>query len=139
AARLTRASAAAAEGSDPWSTARAPVSDRRSVGDGPRPRDDPATMARPRLTSLDASFLRVETSSAHMHVGWKGLFAPQPGRPVTLTGLRASIAARLHHAQRFRQRLAFPPGGLAEPVWVDDEYFAIEQHVVALSGPEDRL
>ena len=96
-------------------------------------------MARSRLTSLDASFLRVETPSAHMHVGWKGLFSPQPGRPVTLTGLRVSIAARLHHAQRFRQRLAFPPGGLAEPVWVDDESFAIEQHVVALSGPEDRL
>jgi WS/DGAT/MGAT family acyltransferase len=92
-------------------------------------------MARRRLSSLDGSFLRVESAVAHMHVAWKGRFRPAPGRPVTLDVLRASVAARVAGAERFRQRLAFPPGGLAEPVWVDDERFDVEHHVVALADP----
>jgi WS/DGAT/MGAT family acyltransferase len=97
-------------------------------------------MAGARLTALDGSFLRVETPSAHMHVGWKGIFQPaldERGRrqPVTLDALRRSIAGRLSLAPRFRQRLAFPPGGLAEPVWVDDEEFTVAGHVTALTDP----
>ena len=34
---------------------------------------------RSRLTSLDGSFLRVETPNAHMHVAWSGLFEPHAG------------------------------------------------------------
>jgi WS/DGAT/MGAT family acyltransferase len=49
--------------------------------------------------------------------------------------LRRSIAGRLRHAPRFRQRLAFTPGGFAEPVWVDDERFDIAEHVIALAEP----
>jgi diacylglycerol O-acyltransferase len=90
---------------------------------------------RSRLTSLDGSFLRLETPSAHMHVAWKGRFAPRAdGQPVTLEALRAHVAARLCNAPRFRQRLARPPAGLGEPVWVDDERFAIEDHVIAFSS-----
>lgn len=97
-------------------------------------------MARPRLSPLDASFLRVETPTAHMHIAWKGRFRPRPGsRPVTLEALRASVGARLRHAERFRQRLAYPPGGLAEPVWVDDERFSVDEHVVALGEPGEPL
>ena len=89
-----------------------------------------------RLTPLDGSFLRVESAAAHMHIGWKGFFAPRPdGRPIALAELRASIAGRLRHAPRFRQRLAFPPAGIAEPVWVDDERFDIDHHVVGLAEP----
>jgi WS/DGAT/MGAT family acyltransferase len=93
-------------------------------------------MIRSRLTSLDASFLRVETPSAHMHVAWKGRFTP-PGDDahVTVDALREHIAGRLRYAPRFRQRLARPPAGLGEPVWVDDESFAIEDHVIAFSPP----
>ncbi len=97
-------------------------------------------MQRSRLTPLDASFLRVESPTAHMHVGWKGLFGPRPdGRPVTIGELRQGIAGRLRHAQRFRQRLAFPPVGLGEPVWVDDERFAVEHHVVGMSEAHEVL
>jgi WS/DGAT/MGAT family acyltransferase len=75
-----------------------------------------------------------------MHIGWKGFFAPRrDGRPVTVTALRASIAGRLRHAPRFRQRLAFPPAGIAEPVWVDDARFDIEHHVLALAEPGELL
>jgi WS/DGAT/MGAT family acyltransferase len=75
-----------------------------------------------------------------MHVGWKGIFDPRAsGRAVSVEELRRSVSGRLRHAPRFRQRLAFTPGGLAEPVWVDDERFAIEHHVVALAEPGQQL
>jgi diacylglycerol O-acyltransferase / wax synthase len=97
-------------------------------------------VASERLSSLDASFLRVETPAAHMHVAWKGFFRPLPGHaPVTLAALRAHVASRLRHAPRFRQRLAFPPGGLAEPVWVDDDRFNLGHHVSALAGDDEPL
>ncbi len=95
---------------------------------------------RARLTPLDASFLRVETPSAHMHVAWKGVFTPRPdGTDISIEELRRAIAGRLRHAERFRQRLAFPPAGLGEAVWVDDCDFAIDRHVVAMSGPGETL
>lgn len=101
-------------------------------------------MARSRLTPLDSSFLRVESPTAHMHVGWKGIFSPRPdGRGgwtnPSLGELRQSVSGRLKHAPRFRQRLAFPPAGLGEPVWVDDERFNVEHHVVAMSEPYEML
>ena len=99
-----------------------------------------ATRSRARLSTLDASFFRIETASAHMHVAWKGRFAPRPdGRPITIEALRASVSARLRYAERFRQRVAFPPAGFGEPVWVDDEQFHIAAHVVAMSDPEEVL
>jgi WS/DGAT/MGAT family acyltransferase len=97
-------------------------------------------MPRSRLTTLDGSFLRVETASAHMHVGWKGTFSPRAdGSGVTLAALRRAIAGRLRHAERFRQRLAFPPAGLGEPVWVDDEAFDLRRHVVAMAEADEVL
>jgi diacylglycerol O-acyltransferase len=93
-----------------------------------------------RLTSLDASFLHMETERAHMHVAWKGRFEPAPGRsPITLARVRALVAARLDAAPRFRQRLAFPPGGFGGPVWVDAEGFDVRRHVMALAGPDEVL
>jgi WS/DGAT/MGAT family acyltransferase len=86
-------------------------------------------MAADRLSTLDSSFLALETGGAHMHVAWRGHFAPPAsGRP-TLQRLRAGIAGRLRHAPRFRQRLAFPPGALGEPYWVDDVEFDLNYHV----------
>jgi WS/DGAT/MGAT family acyltransferase len=88
-----------------------------------------------RLTSLDASFLHMETASAHMHVAWKGRFRPDPARPpITLARVQAQVASRLDSAPRFRRRLAFPAGGFAHPVWVDADGFDVRRHVVALAG-----
>ena len=90
-----------------------------------------------RLTSLDGSFLRVETPNAHMHVAWCGLFTPGPDRPrPTLEQVADSVEARLRFAPRFRQRLAFPPPGLGEPYWVDDRRFHVRAHVTRLA-PEN--
>jgi diacylglycerol O-acyltransferase / wax synthase len=93
-----------------------------------------------RLTSLDGSFLRVETPNAHMHVAWSALFdRSSNASPPLLDDLRASVAGRLAQAPRFRRRLRHPAGGLGEPFWVDDSSFAIERHVVALAGPDEEL
>jgi WS/DGAT/MGAT family acyltransferase len=97
-------------------------------------------MTTTRLTALDGSFLRVESPAAHMHIAWKGYFAPRSdGRPLTIAALRVAVAGRLHRAPRFRQRLAYPPAGLAEPVWVDDDRFDIDLHVLPLAEPGQTL
>src|SRR6266576_479582 len=64
-------------------------------------RRDDAGMGRARLSALDGSFLRVETPTAHMHVGWKGIFEPRAGTGVSVEELRRAIAGRLRHAPRF--------------------------------------
>jgi diacylglycerol O-acyltransferase len=90
------------------------------------------------LSPLDAAFLRLETPDVHMHVGWVSLFVPLHGRPrPTVEALRSSISARLPHLPRFRQRVAFPPGGLADPFWVDDPGFDVGAHVLAFTGPDE--
>jgi len=85
-----------------------------------------------RLSPIDASFLRLESPAAHMHVGWSALLEPDPARErPSLEALRAHVAARLPRAPRARQRLAFPPWTLAEPRWVDDPAFEVAAHVHA--------
>jgi WS/DGAT/MGAT family acyltransferase len=87
-------------------------------------------MAAQRLTSLDASFLDVETTSAHMHVGWVARFAPPRDGPApSFEALRDHVGRRLKRAPRYRQRLAAVPLGLNRPVWVDDETFDLGCHV----------
>jgi WS/DGAT/MGAT family acyltransferase len=83
-----------------------------------------------RLSSLDSSFLRVETPNAHMHVGWlSSLELPAGAERLDPAALIAQIAGRLHHAPRFRQRVTGSPLSLAEPSWEDDADFHILRHV----------
>ena len=93
-------------------------------------------MAPNRLSALDASFLDVETATAHMHVGWAAAFDPPDDGPApSFEQLRDHISRRLHRAPRYRQRLAGVPFGLSRPVWVDDEGFDVDRHVRrALTG-----
>jgi diacylglycerol O-acyltransferase len=94
-------------------------------------------MAQNRLSALDASFLEVETASAHMHVGWAAAFDPPEKRPApSFEQLRDHIARRLHRAPRYRQRLEAVPLGVARPVWVDDERFDITRHVRQADAPD---
>jgi diacylglycerol O-acyltransferase len=87
-------------------------------------------VSRTRLTALDASFLEVESSTAHMHVGWASLFALPDGKPrPTFAELRTHVGARLGRAPRYRQKLARVPFGLNDPVWVDDPGFDVAQHI----------
>src|SRR3954454_11640104 len=100
-------------------------------------------MSPQRLSALDASFLAVETPSAHMHVGWAATFAaPAHGPRPSFEALFAHIASRLGRAPRYRQRLATDALGLNAPLWVDDEDFDPAKHIQRsaaqrLQGPPD--
>src|SRR4051812_10530159 len=93
-----------------------------------------------RLTGLDASFLHLETPSAHMHVAGVMLFE---GSPPDHEELIEAISSRLHLVPRYRQKLAFVPLGQGRPRWVDDPHLNLGYHVrkTALPAPgsEDQL
>ena len=93
-----------------------------------------------RLSSIDASFLTNESSSAHMHVGAILIFeGPPPGYEDFL----AHVDSRLHLVPRFRQKLAFPPVETGRPFWVDDPSFNLAYHVrhsaLPAPGSEEQL
>ena len=81
-----------------------------------------------RLSALDVSFLYFEEPTTPMHVGGVSVFeAPASGfdhdRLVSL------ISQRIAFVPRYRQRVRWVPGRLANPVWVDDEDFDVTYHV----------
>lgn len=79
---------------------------------------------------MDSSFLRVESPTAHMHVGWRSAVELPPGAAAFDTALLTRrIAERLHLFPRFRQRIVRVPLGVAEPVWSDDPGFDVAAHV----------
>ena len=87
-------------------------------------------MSLQRLSALDASFLAVESPSAHMHVGWAAtLAAPDHGPRPGFDELFAHIAGRLGRAPRYRQRIAPDALGLHAPLWVDAEDFDPAEHI----------
>jgi hypothetical protein len=89
-----------------------------------------------RLSALDASFLAVETPTAHMHVGWSAVFsAPVAGRLPSFAQLRDHIELRLRRAPRYRQKLASVPFGFRAPEWIDDPGFCVDRHVYRAPGP----
>src|SRR5262245_24326255 len=93
-----------------------------------------------RLSSIDASFLTNESSSAHMHVGAILIFE---GPPPDYEDFLAHVESRLHVVPRFRQKLAFPPVETGRPFWVDDPNFNLAYHVrhsaLPAPGSEEQL
>ena len=81
-----------------------------------------------RLTPLDASFLYLEETTTPMHIGGLAVFAPAAGVFDT-SRLAELVASRLDLVPRYRQRVRHVPGGIAAPVWVDDETFDLSYHV----------
>jgi len=97
-------------------------------------------MTSERLSALDASFLSVETPTAHMHVGWVAVFAPgADGQLPRFDELREHISQRLARAPRYRQKLATIPLGLHSPEWIDDQGFSIDRHLYRAAGPLESL
>ncbi|MFU8841657.1 MAG: WS/DGAT/MGAT family O-acyltransferase [Nitriliruptoraceae bacterium] len=83
-----------------------------------------------RLTSLDASFLRMESPTRHMHIGGLFLFdPPADGREWEFGRFLELVRSRLHLVPRYRQRFVSPPLGFGNPVWVDDPDFDLSYHV----------
>jgi diacylglycerol O-acyltransferase / wax synthase len=92
-------------------------------------------MTSPRLSALDASFLAVETPTAHMHVGWVAMLsAPEGVSLPSFEQLRDHIELRLGRAPRYRQKLAAVPLSLHAPEWIDDPSFAIDRHIYWAPG-----
>ena len=73
-----------------------------------------------RLSPLDEAFLRIESDSAHMHVGWTMLVE---GEPPAIDELRAQVESRLDLLPRFRRRALSSAFHLHDPVWADDPEF----------------
>jgi len=92
-----------------------------------------------RLSSLDASFLALETRTTHMHVGGVSIFDARnllrEDGGLNIDRIRAFIESRLQYVPRYRQRLARVPLEHA-PIWVDDEHFNIDFHVRHSSLPK---
>lgn len=81
-----------------------------------------------RLSPLDVSFLYFEEPTTPMHVGGVAVFqAPKDG--FDYDRLVDLISDRIAFVPRYRQRIRWVPGHLANPVWVDDENFDINYHV----------
>ena len=84
-----------------------------------------------RLSALDVSFLYLESPTTAMHVGEVAIFrAPDSADPADqYDALRRLVTDRISLVPRYRQKVRFVPGRLANPVWVDDEAFDISYHV----------
>jgi diacylglycerol O-acyltransferase len=95
-----------------------------------------------RLSPLDVSFLYLETPTTAMHVGGVALFDPPPDG-LDYERLCELIGARIGLVPRYRQKIRYVPGRVANPVWVDDPAFDITYHVrrsaLPRPGSEDQL
>ena len=82
------------------------------------------------LSSMDASFLHLETPETPMHVGSLMLFElPEGYEGDYYDDVKAQLAKRLHLARLFRRKLAPMPFELADPVWIDDDDIDLDYHV----------
>jgi diacylglycerol O-acyltransferase / wax synthase len=90
-----------------------------------------------RLSSLDSSFLHLETRNTHMHVGGIAVFQPGPWKShdERFEALVRHVEPRLDLMPRYRQKVAFLPMNVDTPVWVDDDKFDIAFHVKRAALP----
>ena len=96
---------------------------------------------RRQLTSLDAQFLAIESSTHYGHVGGVVVLDPstRPSGELRLEDVSALISERMHLLPVMRWRLAEVPFGLDRPYWVEDPGFDLEYHLreLALPAPGD--
>lgn len=87
------------------------------------------------LSPSDRSSLAAERGPVNMAVG--GVLVFESGRGLDYDAVVERLRTRLHLIPRYRQRLASPVPGVAQPEWVDDEHFDLRWHVrhVALPPP----
>jgi diacylglycerol O-acyltransferase / wax synthase len=93
-----------------------------------------------RLSSLDASFLYLETPEMPMHVGSLSIFQlPDGYKGDFFEAFKAQIADRLDLAPMLLRKLAPTLLDIDHPSWVVDEQFDIARHVFrgSLAEPRD--
>jgi diacylglycerol O-acyltransferase / wax synthase len=95
-----------------------------------------------RLSAVDVSFLYLEGPTTPMHLGNLAIFGP-PAADLTYEHLVALVEERIAAVPRYRQVVAWVPGRLANPVWVDDPHFDVAYHVrrsgLPRPGTDDQL
>jgi diacylglycerol O-acyltransferase len=92
-----------------------------------------------RLRPRDVAFLAAESTSTPMHNATVEIFEPGDSG-FDYDRLVELISDRLSFVPRYRQRVRFVPGHLANPEWVDDTDFDLGYHVrrSALPRPGSR-
>jgi diacylglycerol O-acyltransferase / wax synthase len=78
-----------------------------------------------RLTTMDASFLYVERPTQPMHIAGCMVYDGH----VSAQDIIDVLEERMHLLPRYRQKVVFPPFGLAHPTWEDDADFSVANHV----------
>src|SRR5450631_1024616 len=94
-----------------------------------------------KLSSMDASFLYLETPEMPMHVGSMAIFRlPDDYKGDFFEEFKAMIASRLHIAPILKSRLEKTPLDIDHPSWVEDDQFDIDRHIfrASLPAPHDR-
>ena len=94
-----------------------------------------------KLSSLDASFLYLETPEMPMHVGSMAIFRlPDDYKGNFFEDFKAMISSRLHIAPILKARLEKAPFDIDHPSWVEDDQFDIDRHIfrASLPAPHDR-
>src|SRR5690606_13089231 len=81
-----------------------------------------------RLDAVAVSFLYLEEPTAPTQVGSVAVFEP-PAEGFDYDTVLALVRDRLALVPRYRQRVRWVPGHLANPVWVDDDQFDLSYHV----------
>jgi len=94
-----------------------------------------------KLSSMDASFLYLETPEMPMHVGSMAIFRlPDDYKGDFFEEFKAMIASRLHIAPILKSRLEKAPLDIDHPSWLEDDQFDIDRHIFrgSLPAPHDR-
>jgi WS/DGAT/MGAT family acyltransferase len=94
-----------------------------------------------KLSSMDASFLYLETPEMPMHVGSMAIFRlPEDYKGDFFEDFKAMIGSRLHVAPILKARLEKAPLDIDHPSWVEDDQFDIDRHIFrgTLPAPHDR-
>jgi diacylglycerol O-acyltransferase len=81
-----------------------------------------------RLRPRDVALLAEESPTTPMHNATVEIFEPGPSG-FDYQRLVQLVQDRISFVPRYRQRVQFVPGRLANPIWVDDEHFDIGFHV----------
>jgi diacylglycerol O-acyltransferase / wax synthase len=82
-----------------------------------------------KLSSMDASFLYLETPEMPMHVGSMAIFRlPGDYKGDFFEDFKSMIASRLQVAPILKARLEKAPLDIDHPSWVEDDQFDIDRH-----------
>jgi len=96
------------------------------------------TELRRRLTTLDAAFLYFEKPKEPLHGGSCSIYEGRISREEVIQ----LLSTRLDLLPRYRQKVVFPPFGVAHLTWEDDPDFDIRNHIEELTLPapgDDRV